>query len=268
LLLFCIIYMFAVFLTLEIGSDLEEEFGGVNYFGDLQHSMLTLMDVALLVEWPEIIRPIMRDRSFLLPFFLCFQMVSTFGVMNILIGVIVDSTTTARQELEKKNSMNRLLHAVDIWKEVIHKRGLSRDHISKKSDEEKQAALEERKEAIVDIMDTILKEGLIDFPKGLTAKDIIALLDFDANSDIYVEEFVTGLERLLCGNDFQLTCLMLTVMGKMRAENKDLINGVQKALTDVSDRIKRMEEKGLICHVGEKHAAQLIYTRKIGGDEK
>merc|ERR1712039_988999 len=30
--------------------------------------------------------------------------------------------------------------------------------------------------------------------------------------------------------------------------------------------IRHLEEKGLITHVGEKHHAQLIYTRKIGGD--
>merc|ERR1712060_918777 len=32
--------------------------------------------------------------------------------------------------------------------------------------------------------------------------------------------------------------------------------------------IRYLEEKDLIAHVGEKHHAQMIYTRKIGGDEK
>mmetsp|Transcript_9564 Transcript_9564/g.30410 ORF Transcript_9564/g.30410 Transcript_9564/m.30410 type:complete len:114 (-) Transcript_9564:59-400(-) len=31
--------------------------------------------------------------------------------------------------------------------------------------------------------------------------------------------------------------------------------------------IRHLEEKSLIEHVGEKHHAQMIYTRKIGGDE-
>merc|ERR1712242_314778 len=31
--------------------------------------------------------------------------------------------------------------------------------------------------------------------------------------------------------------------------------------------IRHLEEKGLIAHVCEKHHAQMIYTRKIGGDE-
>mmetsp|Transcript_22855 Transcript_22855/g.68520 ORF Transcript_22855/g.68520 Transcript_22855/m.68520 type:complete len:114 (+) Transcript_22855:80-421(+) len=30
--------------------------------------------------------------------------------------------------------------------------------------------------------------------------------------------------------------------------------------------IRHLEEKSLIVHVGEKHNAQMIYTRKIGGD--
>mmetsp|Transcript_72645 Transcript_72645/g.192945 ORF Transcript_72645/g.192945 Transcript_72645/m.192945 type:complete len:113 (-) Transcript_72645:60-398(-) len=31
--------------------------------------------------------------------------------------------------------------------------------------------------------------------------------------------------------------------------------------------IKHLEEKGLIAIVGDRHSAQLIYTRKIGGDD-
>jgi len=31
--------------------------------------------------------------------------------------------------------------------------------------------------------------------------------------------------------------------------------------------IRHLEEKGLIAAVGEKHHAQMIYTRKIGGDD-
>merc|ERR1712043_70971 len=31
--------------------------------------------------------------------------------------------------------------------------------------------------------------------------------------------------------------------------------------------IRHLEEKGLIAVVGEKHSKQLIYTRKIGGDD-
>merc|ERR1712087_50140 len=30
--------------------------------------------------------------------------------------------------------------------------------------------------------------------------------------------------------------------------------------------IRHLEEKGLIIHVGEKSAKQMVYTRKIGGD--
>merc|ERR1711874_127884 len=33
------------------------------------------------------------------------------------------------------------------------------------------------------------------------------------------------------------------------------------------EAIRHLEEKGLITHVGEKHAAMLIYTRKIGGGD-
>merc|ERR1711865_474716 len=31
--------------------------------------------------------------------------------------------------------------------------------------------------------------------------------------------------------------------------------------------IRHLEEKGLVAHVGEKHHALMIYTRKVGGDD-
>jgi len=250
LLLLIVVYMFGVFITMELGQDEEiaVELGDVNYFGDLQHSMLTLIDIALLAEWPEIIRPIMHHRPMLLPLLLFFMMVSTFGVMNILIGVIVDSTAEARREMESSHKRKSLVHASMLWEDTLHKQGLGQHDLLKHQGEEgMEQLLERRKEAIQKVVQVVMDSKCIDFPQGLTPDDVVNLLDFDGNNDLSHEEFLSGLGRLLLGNDFQLTCLMLTMMGKMRKESRCLIEGVQVALEQnrnaMDDRLKKIEDK-------------------------
>lgn len=246
-LLFLVVYMFGVFVTMELSKDeaLGEKLGDMNYFGDLQHSMLTLIDIALLVEWPEIIRPIMTHRPMLLPPFLAFMTLSTFGVMNILIGVIVDNTTEARAEMEKNRKRQNLLQASLLWEESLHKKGLGREELRKHEGRASYAGkLQERRDGIMDVVQQIIDRGFIDFPQGLAPEDIVHLLDFDGNAELNHEEFLTGLSRLLLGNEFQLTCLTLTLMGKMRSENRELTKALDES---VNERLDKIEDRVNEC---------------------
>merc|ERR1719401_2677252 len=97
------IYVFAVFMSTELGhsDEIVQEFGA-DFFGDLKASMLTLMNVALLAEWSEIIRPMMEHQPYLIPFLMIFAIVSTFGMINIMVGIIVDGTAEAHKEMDQR----------------------------------------------------------------------------------------------------------------------------------------------------------------------
>jgi len=226
-LLLIIVYISAVFFCIMIGTDMDwypDDFKHV-YFGDMLHGLITLIDIAILVEWPEIVRPVTDVQLYLLPVFLLFVVICSFGMMNVMIGVIVDSTASAKQEIERVQKDEKLNEAQDIWKSMVEAQGGTIDPNESHTGE-----------LLDGIMDKILHSKVIDFPSGLKAEDVIVLLDFDASGDVTMPEFVSGLSRLLHGNSFQLTCLLLTVIGKMRKEHK-------QALEAVRDRLARADEE-------------------------
>ena len=59
--------------------------------------MLTLLDIAVLAEWNEIVRPVQAHQPWLLLVFILFLLITAFGMLNVMIGVIVDSTAAAKR---------------------------------------------------------------------------------------------------------------------------------------------------------------------------
>merc|ERR1719401_2659519 len=103
--------------------------------------------------------------------------------------------------------------------------------------------LQERKAAIRGVVQQILESGYIDFPHGLEPEDVIALLDFDGNMELNHEEFLTGLGRLLLGNEFQMTCLILTMTGKSRAENRMFQKGLEERIDGQQSSLRGFDER-------------------------
>mmetsp|Transcript_44144 Transcript_44144/g.70564 ORF Transcript_44144/g.70564 Transcript_44144/m.70564 type:complete len:459 (+) Transcript_44144:66-1442(+) len=247
-LLVIIMWVFGIFFTMTISGDYEDEWDGIDYFGDMAHSMMTLMDIAFLAEWGPVVRPVFNHQPYLLPFFIAFVLTSAFGMLNVIIGVIVDKTHQARKTLEDKMKQQQIKEATDVWENKIAKRGLSNKHIrqSRKDNNHDLADQKEKERAkvIKEIMDDILGDpNGIPFPHGLSADDVISLLDFDASGNLSQHEFVQGLKRLLLGDEFQLTCLTLTVMGKLRKEHADSSTRIEEQLTSLGERLERIEEK-------------------------
>merc|ERR1712031_136803 len=128
-LLFAEIYIFAVFFTMVVN---EEDYGidfQQEYFSDMAHSMMTLLNIAILAEWGEIVRPVLRHQPMLLPCFIVFVFVSSFAMLNVMIGIICDNISEARKELENNENEKQLEKARAIWDENIYARGLGQEHI-------------------------------------------------------------------------------------------------------------------------------------------
>lgn len=92
LLMLLIFYVFAVMGTKLFGEAMPEQFGSM---GD---SLFTLFQLMTLDDWANIVKPAMEVEPFALVFFLPFIVLSTFVVLNLFIGVIVDSIQTLRDE--------------------------------------------------------------------------------------------------------------------------------------------------------------------------
>jgi voltage-gated sodium channel len=95
LLMGLIFYVFAVMATKLFGATQEEA------FGSLGASLFTLFQLMTLDDWANIVKPAMEESPYALVFFMPFIVVSTFVVLNLFIGVIVESIQTLREQRVK-----------------------------------------------------------------------------------------------------------------------------------------------------------------------
>merc|ERR1719409_860760 len=77
------------------------EWNNFVYFGSIPRSMYTLFNIVILAEFAEIGRPMIEKQPEMLMFFAIFIVFTTFGVLNVIIGVIVDNTMEAAKSMEK-----------------------------------------------------------------------------------------------------------------------------------------------------------------------
>ncbi|MEO0358115.1 MAG: ion transporter [Pseudomonadota bacterium] len=120
LLMGIIFYIGAVMATKLFGDTFPD------WFGTLGLSAYTLFQIMTLESWSMgIVRPVMETFPFAWLFFVPFIMVTTFAVVNLLVGLIVNSMQDAHAEESNK--------ATDAYRdEVLDRLRKIEDHINKK----------------------------------------------------------------------------------------------------------------------------------------
>lgn len=93
LLMLLIFYVFAVMATKLYGGVMPEE------FGTLGHSFFTLFQLMTMENWVDgIVKPAMEHQPFAWLFFIPFILIATFVVLNLFIGIIVESIQNLREQ--------------------------------------------------------------------------------------------------------------------------------------------------------------------------
>ena len=101
LLMSLIFYIGAVMATKLFGQSFPE------WFGDIGRSGYTLFQIMTLESWSMgIVRPVMETYAYAWLFFVPFIMVTTFAVVNLLVGLIVNSMQDAHnaEDVEKTDT--------------------------------------------------------------------------------------------------------------------------------------------------------------------
>ena len=97
-----IFYVSAVLSTNFFGNEFEP------WFGNIGSSMFTLFQIMTLESWSMgIVRPVMDSFSWAWAFFVPFILVTSFAVLNLFIGIIVDAMQTQNSQI-KVNDENEL----------------------------------------------------------------------------------------------------------------------------------------------------------------
>jgi len=93
-LMILLLFVFSVMGTHLFGEQHPE------YFGSLGNSAFSLFTVMTLEGWPDLAREIMRTHPLAWIFFISFIVLSSWAVLNLVIGVIVDSMHSYSREEE------------------------------------------------------------------------------------------------------------------------------------------------------------------------
>jgi voltage-gated sodium channel len=115
-----IFYISAVLVTKLFGHSGDEDLTAL--FGSLPQSMLTLFQLMTLENWVDgIMVPAMKVYPLAWMFFIPFIIITSFAILNLFIGVIVEAMQNAHQEEQRQLSSddpNREVTMTDIQNEV------------------------------------------------------------------------------------------------------------------------------------------------------
>lgn len=108
-----------IILIFYISSVLTTTFFGdrfYEWFGTIGNSMYTLFQIMTLESWSMgIVRPVMKEFPLAWLFFVPFILVTTFAILNLFIGIIVD----AMQQISKDGSQEEKKTEIDLQKKII-----------------------------------------------------------------------------------------------------------------------------------------------------
>lgn len=198
LMIIIFLYICAIFTTLVIGKDDELydpyfiESGGWDheeYFATVPRSMFTLFQIVTFESWAErVVRHVMQKQPGLVIFFVVFIAIASFGLLNIVVGVVVESTLSTSQKDENKvqraqeRDRNRVF---DHLREIFE--GADEDGNGMLTLSEVQKAI--NKPEIYN------KLKMIEFPVE-DPKQVFMLLDYDNTCELSIDEFISGCIRM------------------------------------------------------------------------
>eukprot|EP00927_Polykrikos_kofoidii_P014763 TRINITY_DN16511_c0_g1_i11.p1 TRINITY_DN16511_c0_g1~~TRINITY_DN16511_c0_g1_i11.p1 ORF type:complete len:656 (-),score=62.25 TRINITY_DN16511_c0_g1_i11:79-2046(-) len=191
-------------------QELLAQFNPYLFFGSMPRSMLTLFGIATLSEWREIVWPIVVKQPLVICFFVVFTMFVTFGVMNVIVGMIVEGVMTKSRSFEMETKAQERARSVSI---------LGRIQMCLKSIDTDQDGRISAKE----IEDNILEGGLIaelmkeiDLPRGFTAAEFHRVLDTNGTDAFPEDVFVESLYRLIDSSPFKQSCMVQMSMNQLK----------------------------------------------------
>ena len=108
-----------IILIFYISSVLTTTFFGEKFyewFGTIGNSMYTLFQIMTLESWSMgIVRPVMQEFPLAWLFFVPFILVTTFAILNLFIGIIVD----AMQQISKDGNQEGKKTEIDLQKKIV-----------------------------------------------------------------------------------------------------------------------------------------------------
>jgi voltage-gated sodium channel len=198
LVLFIICYIGSIFTTIMVGRNDRDfnvyykesgKWDHEYYFKTIGRSLISFLQIVTLDNWAElIVRDVVQVQPGMYVFFIAFICLGTFGVLNLMIGVVVErairtAATDSREQKRKKDRDRQLVFGQ--LREIFEAADV---------DNSGTLSLQEVEEAI-NKPEIYNKLRMIDFPVD-NPKEVFVLLDYDNTGELTIEEFIKGCLRM------------------------------------------------------------------------
>jgi len=159
------------------------------YFRTSWRSLFSMVQVLTLDNWNEgIVRHVSMEQPGLLVFFLIFIVVSTFGLLNLLVGIMVERTLLIAEEGRNKKRRAAERGRQEVFNQLRH--------IFEAGDADGSGTLTLQEVAdVMQLSEINTKLRMIDLPVD-NPKHLFQLLDYHQTGEITIDEFVTGCMRM------------------------------------------------------------------------
>lgn len=175
------------------------EFNNFVYFGSISRSMFTLFNIAILAEHREIGRPLLEKMPLVLVGFLLFTVLMSFGIMNVLVGVIVESTLASAAKMDSQVKMLEMVKRAEnmtLFFKKLEQFDANLDNFI--SIDELELMFED--EEVRKILDQL------ELPPWFTAGDLLTILDNDGKGSISLQDFTLRFFSLFDKDEFHIRC--------------------------------------------------------------
>jgi len=197
-----LMYVGAILVTTEIGQNHESYGTGPSYdgeiwpyekyFGSVPRSMFSLLQVMTLDGWcDDIVRHVVHRQPFMGLFFVAFLLITAFGLMNIVIGIIVENTLAAAQVVDRSSQEHEAVKrkfAVERLADLLLRSDSRRTG---------EASLPDLVEAYEN---PVIRDLFKDIGMTLEeAKQIFQLLDHERSGKVELKRFANSCRELVGG---------------------------------------------------------------------
>lgn len=213
----------------------DDDFDNKKYFGDMVKASVTGTNLALLLDWPIIFRPILKRQPHLAVAVGMYVGVASFGIMNAIIGVIVARTSAAAKAAEEEDNlafMKRQMAFVEDIGTIIYE--IDTDGDGTVSREELEEAGDNE-----GLMDALCS---VELPAGFDMLELHCMLDKDGDGELTKSEFQQGMRRLIFSNDFQRQCLMMLAVAQQKRKLCSLRSWLETEFENFGKKFEAMPD--------------------------
>lgn len=203
---------------------LGRDFDVYQFYGTVPRAMYTLFETC--VE-PLNIRPVIERQPGMVAFFFCFVFISTFGVLNVIIGVIVEHTMAVSNE--KQNA-----EMVRVFQEKMDKLEYVRDNCFVDQDDDGDVSVEEIREAFgkPNVVDTLEE---VEMPLGIQPEEFFALLDASGDGQVTHDEMLMQLTRATVHSEHQMLLDLKIAAHTTQRQIRDISSSLAKVTSSLAN---------------------------------